>query len=139
LANCRFERQLRISMNGSTSGDPLRLLASGTEWHMDFSVEAGLRLELAAGTNAAVNMSGCTFRHQGQQAAAAGAMIMCDTTSGVVQLAGAGNIFDAAFINSGGHCIQYSSSGPRYNDAPQIAAPPFLMVFGATQILGTSA
>lgn len=140
LANCRFERQLRISMNGSASQTthPLRLLASGTEWHMDFSVEPGLRLEIAAGTYAAANMSGCTFRHRGKQAAAASAMIMCDTTSGVVQFAGAGNTFDAGFVNAlGGHCIQYSSSGPRYNDAPQIAAPPFLTVFGAAQILGT--
>lgn len=141
LANCRFERQLRISMNGSTSGaaQPLRVLASGTEWHLDFSVEPGLRLEIPPGTRAAVNMSGCTFRHQGNQAASASAMIVCDTTSGLVQFAGAGNTFDAGFIKElGGHCVQHSSAGPHYNDAPQIAAPPFLTVFGVLQVLGPS-
>lgn len=61
-------------------------------------------------------------------------MIMCDTTTGTVQFAGAGNTFDASFISDGGgHCVQYSASGSRYNDQPQTVAEPFLTAFGVRQ------
>jgi hypothetical protein len=136
LSNCLLNRQLRIAMNGSSSGSrrPLRLTANGTEWHLDFAAEPGLRLATGAGTHAAVNMSGCTFRHSGNSRVSSNAMILCDTTTGSVQFAGAGNTFDASFVSdSGGHCLEYSTDGPRYNDAPQTVAVPFLSAFGIQQ------
>jgi hypothetical protein len=136
LSNCLLNRQLRIAMNGGSSGStrPLRLTANGTEWQLDFAAEPGLRLVMGPGTHAAVNMSGCTFRNDGNGAASSNAMILCDTSTGTVQFAGAGNTFDASFVSdTGGHCVQYSTIGPRYNDAPQTVTAPFLTAFGVQQ------
>ena len=136
VCNCLLTRQLRIAMNGSSSSSarPLRLTANGVEWHLNFAVEPGLRLEIAAGAHGAVNMSGCTFRHDGAQAPSANAMIMCDTTTGTIQFAGSGNTFDATFVSgAGGHCVEYSTNGPGYNDAPHAIATPFVTAFGVQQ------
>jgi hypothetical protein len=62
-------------------------------------------------------------------------MIMCATTTGMIQFAGAGNTFDATFVNGGGgHCVEYSTRGPNYHDTPQTVGTPFVTAFGVQQI-----
>jgi Right handed beta helix region len=136
LSNCLFTRQLRIAMNGSplSSTRPLRLTANGVEWYLNFATEPGLRLVISGGSYGAVNMSGCTFRNNGNHSSSSNAMIMCDTTTGLIQFAGAGNTFDATFVTGGGgHCVEYSTGGPNYNDTPQTVGTPFVTAFGVQQ------
>lgn len=131
IDNCHVLRQLLQALSGGdTTHRKLRMVGHGNTFDIAFHVEPALKFALVDGTFAHANLTGNVFRNLGTGSiASTDSMILVVTATGTLQLSGAGNTFDKAVTDGGGHVIQYNST-PTYNDAPQTVATPFLSVFG---------